>query len=242
MHYQNYSAEPLKNRDYLQRIALQRYSSGGNSFRRTSGFNELEGIDLAFVQLIVQCFTNPGHFPKERLLNHTLPVIIDYLRRTHKLYLSKRLPEIAQSISILAQNYDHNHPLLTMLHEFFLDYTDHLEEHIELEEFQLFPYIESLINASTKTATHGLEPSSSSPFRLSEFVDEHSDTEQDISEIRHIISHYTPSHTNATPYRVLLTQLESLELDLHIHGRIEEEVLIPKALQIEQGLLVSSQI
>jgi iron-sulfur cluster repair protein YtfE (RIC family) len=35
------------------------------------------------------------------------------------------------------------------------------------------------------------------------------------------------------PFKVLLKQLDEFEKDLRIHAKIEDEVLIPKALELE---------
>ena len=62
------------------------------------------------------------------------------------------------------------------------------------------------------------------------------DTEDELKDIRETMRLYQPPATNESLYRILLTQLETFEQDLHVHARIEEEVLIPKALKLESEL------
>jgi regulator of cell morphogenesis and NO signaling len=73
-------------------------------------------------------------------------------------------------------------------------------------------------------------------FSLKNFIENHHDTERDLSQVRNTILQYDPPVTNQTPYRILLTQLQVFERDLAIHALIEDYVLIPRALQLEKSL------
>jgi regulator of cell morphogenesis and NO signaling len=70
-------------------------------------------------------------------------------------------------------------------------------------------------------------------YSIAEFLKDHHDTEDELKDIREAIRLYQPPSTNESLYRILLTQLETFEQDLHVHALIEEEVLIPKALKLE---------
>ncbi|MBK6641844.1 MAG: hypothetical protein IPG39_11740 [Bacteroidetes bacterium] len=48
---------------------------------------------------------------------------------------------------------------------------------------------------------------------------------------------YQPPAVNQSMYRVLLNQLEFFGHDLRIHGLIEEQVLVPMAMEWERLLL-----
>jgi iron-sulfur cluster repair protein YtfE (RIC family) len=69
------------------------------------------------------------------------------------------------------------------------------------------------------------------------FLTQHDDAEGELSAIRQTILMYHPPASNVLVYRALLTQLRMLEKDLHVHSIMEEAVLIPKALQMETGLI-----
>src|SRR6202000_1191981 len=88
-----------------------------------------------------------------------IPLIVDYIQRTHVYYLEKKLPEIEQSILLLSGQYDAHHPILIALQNFFLRYVKDLSEHIHAEENLLLPYITALREA-------GHDPVSFSRFLL----------------------------------------------------------------------------
>lgn len=221
---------PLK--QILQRYAHPLENNLLHSYYELKDLN----IDKNFIYALLRSFENDSEFSPRDFSNFPLAIIVDYIRRTHRLYLSKKLGEIEQSIDILLKNYEDNHPLLLILKTFFHDYKTHLTTHIKFEERHLLPYIDSLIEAGNGN-THKLESIiADKNFRIQTFIDSHADTESDLSEVRSAILSYDPPNTNQTPYRILITQLEMFESDLRIHALIEDKVLVPRAQQLEQEL------
>src|SRR5579872_3898092 len=81
-----------------------------------------------------------------------LPLIVDYIQRTHIYYLEKKLPEIEQSILLLSGYYESQHPILAALQNFFRHYVQDLSDHIAAEETNLLPYLGVLREASLTAA------------------------------------------------------------------------------------------
>src|SRR6186713_504784 len=162
-----------------------------------------------------------------------IELVVDYIQRTHAFYLQKKLPEIAQSILLLSGHYQSNHPILVVLQTFFHRYCQDLTTHISEEEKLLLPYIVQLSNA-TLTPNHlSTFVMASQQYSIAAFLKDHHDTEDELKDIRETIRLYQPPATNESLYRILLTQLETFEQDLHVHAQIEEQVLIPKAVSLE---------
>ncbi len=208
-------------------LILQRYDAA-QAHNLVYTYEELNQLNIQpeFLLALLEVFEDLQAFRKSNFDNFQLVVIIDYLRKTHGYYLDKKLPEIEQSIHLLMNAYPSAHPLLVLLNQFYGDYKNHLSGHIEIEERDLFPYIASL----EQPETHKGE----SKVTVQQFMDQHHDTEKDLEEIRTTILHYSPPADNQTLYRILLSQLEILEKDLAIHALMEDEVLLPRALQLEQ--------
>jgi len=188
------------------------------------------GVEPEFIFALLHVFENKLEFNSEMFRHFPLPVIIDYLRKTHRYYLTKKLLEIEQSIHHLATNYPLTHPLLLILNTFYTDYRNHLTRHIEVEETKLLPYIEYLISKERGEVVDGQHYQS---YSLKNFFDQHHDTEKDLEEVRRAMVQYSPPPSNQTMYRILLSQLQVLEKDLAIHALIEDEVLIPRAIELE---------
>jgi regulator of cell morphogenesis and NO signaling len=101
------------------------------------------------------------------------------------------------------------------------------------EEQELLPYIKNLIGARNKTKNQEEVREILANYSLQTFINSHLDTEQDLSMIRETILNYNAPKTNQTPYRILLSQLETFEKDLSVHALIEDKILIPRAQQLE---------
>lgn len=193
-------------------------------------------IDREFIYVLLQSFEDLSAFSASDYQGFSLPTIVDYIRRTHRYYLSKKLLEIEQSIDILLKDYEGGHPLLSILGTFYQDYKKELTQHIKMEEAHVLPYIDILIKLDIEGAFPTHPRLQSKKCSLKSFVESHHDTEEDLSQVRNTILQYQPPITNQTPYRILLTQLQMFERDLAVHALIEDHVLIPRALELEQRL------
>jgi regulator of cell morphogenesis and NO signaling len=165
-----------------------------------------------------------------------IPLIVDYIQRTHIYYLEKKLPEIEQSIVLLSGHYESQHPILVTLRNFFHHYVKDLSEHIHAEETALLPYLGLLQDAADNAAGFSRFLLLRGEYSVDRFLSEHHDTEDELKDIRQTIRLYEPPATNESLYRILLSQLQTFEQDLSVHAHIEEEVLIPKARAMEKAL------
>jgi regulator of cell morphogenesis and NO signaling len=221
---------------YILSQVVQRYSielpKGDHYF-----YDQLQskGLNKDFIFSILNSFEekrfNAGDFE-----SFGIEMIMDYVQRTHLFYIQQKLPEIEQSILQLHGFYKSSHPLLQELRSFFRNYQRELETHFMEEESKLMPYIVLLRNGEKSAKGFSHYAHFNGTYSIGLFLTEHHDTEDDLAEIRKTIRMYNPPAASQITYRTLLTQLELFEQDLHVHARMEEEVLIPKALKIEKAL------
>jgi regulator of cell morphogenesis and NO signaling len=147
------------------------------------------------------------------------------------------LPEIEQSIAFLLENYSSRHPLLNILHSFYRRYAAELTSHIELEETYMLPYIKYLLTIEQQGLDTTLFFTYTKTYSIEYLIKNHNDTETELANVRQAIKLYDPPKTNHTPYRILISQLHSLEKDLSIHALIEDRILMPEALNMEKKYL-----
>ncbi len=198
-------------------------------------YDALKGIDvdIDFIHALLKIFEDERSFNAADFNKFSISVIVDYVRKTHVYYLTKKLLEIEQSINLLLQDYADGHPLLQVLHSFYARYKAHLTQHISEEEQSLLPYILQMEKAQSGVPENNF---SATNFSLKSFLDSHHDVEDDLEIARKAILEYNPPVTNETPYRILLSQLQVFEKDLAVHALIEDCVLIPRALSLEREL------
>lgn len=213
-----------ENSDFYPQV-MQRYAT------QPLQADEHKEFIAALLRVFEEKLFSPGDFAA-----FPLPLIVDYIQRTHIYYLEKKLPEIEQSIILLSGYYESQHPILAALQNFFRHYVKDLSDHIAAEETNLLPYLGVLREASLSAAGFSRYLLLRSEYSIDRFLREHHDTEDELKDIRSTIRLYEPPVTNESLYRILLAQLQIFEQDLCIHAHIEEEVLIPKALTLEKEL------
>ncbi len=220
----------LPNQEETKQI-LQRYNVA-KAHNIVYTYEELRdlGIPPEFLLALLEVFEDQSSFKASNFDRFSLQVIIDYLRKTHTYYLDKKLPEIEQSIHLLVNAYPKAHPLLLLLNNFYSDYKNHLSKHIEMEEGELLPYIITLEQADESKRKPEAVPS----LTVKQFINQHHDTEKDLEEVSNAILSYSPPDDNKTLYRILLSQLRVFEKDMSVHAQIEDDVLLPRALELER--------
>lgn len=201
-----------------------------------------EAVDL-FFETIRNDLQHPVGFEASSYTKFPTGLILEYLKQGHRFYLDKKIPEIELSISQFlsaADNQKIKGEDFFLIGYLFDEYKQSLIQHISAEEKTVFPYVSQLLkNQSIPCDTfrkHNLEGCAT----LMHFIKTHTDTEKDLAEIKTILNSYQVNKPGMTPFNLLIKQLDIFEVDLHIHSKIEEEVLVPMALEIEQKLLKSS--
>ncbi len=185
------------------------------------------------IELILDLYNNDEDFPFEKMQKFSIEEILNYLQATHRYYLTKKLPEIEQSLVHIFSKYGQSHQLLASLAYFFNDYKTNLIEHIRLEERELFPYIHKLVEASkgtSQTKKSALNPD----FSISKFIEAHSPIEDELEQVSKLITQYSGNEPMPLPYKIFLNQVSFLELELRKHAIIEDYVLVPMAIELEK--------
>jgi regulator of cell morphogenesis and NO signaling len=125
------------------------------------------------------------------------------------------------------------HPLSIVLTAFVERYRKDLCDHMRMEDDFVFPYIAQLNRIAHRGGVIRPATFLNGWSTLAAFIEAHTDTEIEIQVVRTLLEKFQ-QQTPAMQVNRLLNQLAILEIDLHIHARIEDEVLMPKALQLEK--------
>ncbi len=170
-------------------------------------------------------------FSPDKMNDFSLEEIPHYLKLSHRYYLHKKLPEIEQSILHVLDKDPGSTNLYTSLVCFFNAYKNNLIEHIRLEEQELFPYIQSLF---TGTINGGRFMTSDNNFTIQNFIQSHLPIEDELKKVSEIIHHWSKHSVLPLPYKIFLNQVEIFEVELRMHGIIEDAVLVPMAIELEK--------
>lgn len=193
-------------------------------------------LDDELLELIFDLYDDDRDFPFQKIRKFSIGEILTYLQATHRYYLTKKLPEIEQSLLHIFSRYGKTHELLAELCLFFNDYKNDLIEHVKMEEREFFPYIKRLVKAANgEMATHEITELLSTA-SIAQFNDHHDSIEDELKEVSTIIKRYSEYEATPLPYRIFLNQVELFELELRKHAIIEDHVLVPMAMELEAKL------
>lgn len=195
-------------------------------------------IDVDFFIEILNSYNNADYFPRQRLQNFSLQVLVEYIRSTHSDYIENRLPDLEEKIKSLSESCsEQNKKNLSLLDDFFRGYKDELVNHIKREEDKVLPYILAIDNALNHNEVSSKLMEEIKSYSIDDFANEHEDVEDKLFDLKNIMIKYLPPVNNNFLCHSILIEIFRLEKDLNNHSRIEDKVLVPKVRLMEREVL-----
>jgi len=164
----------------------------------------------------------------------TLTELYEHIVDTHHKFLRSELPRLEKMARRVAQVHGESHPELIEVRDVFLELQAELKPHMMKEEQVLFPAIRQL--ESTSSPIHFPFGSVGNPIQMMEH--EHDSAGDAIRKLRELTNQFMPPPEACNTYRALFDGLQDLEADLHTHIHKENNILFPRAAQLENDLLV----
>jgi regulator of cell morphogenesis and NO signaling len=195
-----------------------------------------KGLDVTKVEQELQ---QADRLPASRPLPYNewnLDFLADYIVNTHHSYVRKTLPDIVTYAAKVHKVHGDRHPELKQIHELVDEVNAELTGHMVKEERVLFPYVKELVNArSGAGALHASQLGSvQNPINMMEM--EHELVGKNLDEIRKLSNNYQLPEDACASYSLLYRMLDEFEEDLHLHIHLENNILFPKAIELEKQL------
>ncbi len=171
---------------------------------------------------------------QKQLKAYPAELVVEYLKHAHYLFVKKRLPYIGQLIDGIADVNFRYKSLATDLKSIFPMFVEDFIHHIHEEEDIMFAYVDRL-----SRFLNDEKPSSETyylmeAFSVQEFAIGHEVHENEMEGFRKFTNDYKYCEEADLHIKVLYTELQNFERDLMIHAKIENEILFPKALELER--------
>ena len=197
----------------------------------------VNGIDVTFFVEIINVFRNENYFSEKKLLDFSVTIVIDYLRKTHKYYLDYVLPEQERLIDLFILNCRNDCKENELIRKFYAKFRTEFIHHVQIEETQVFPYILQLKEATLDPLLRDEFLTDYNGFSIKGFEQEHSDMDEKMFDLKNILIKYLPPNYDLNIGNSLLASLFMFEKDMKNHSRIEDKILIPKVRQLEKIVL-----
>ena len=168
--------------------------------------------------------------------NWDLSFLIDHIVNIHHTYVEEGITMLLQYAAKVANVHGLNFKEVIEINNLFIEVANELTTHMKKEELVLFPYIKQLVKA-TKENTTPTPPhfgTVNNPIKMME--NEHENAGDIFKTIAKLSNNYTPPEDACNTFRELYAKLDEFEQDLHQHIHLENNILFPKAIQLEKQL------
>ena len=166
-------------------------------------------------------------------LNYPVDLLVEYLKHMHHIFVKQRLPYLIDIIRACKSEepvYGQTVKDLGFILPLFIeDFIKHIYE----EEDELFQYVLLLNKAEHGEIDMYKLFQSMDKYQLQEHALEHHIHEDEMAGIRRITDNYNLTYCNDLHVKVVYSELQRFEEALKTHAKIENEILFPKALQLE---------
>ncbi|CAM4102102.1 iron-sulfur cluster repair di-iron protein [Flavobacterium antarcticum] len=166
-----------------------------------------------------------------------LDLLAEYIEKKHHRYVEQKTTEIKPYLEKICRVHGGRHPELHEISEHFNATAGELAMHMKKEELMVFPFIRKMVKAKeagTKVAMPNFE---SIQFPIQAMMDEHTNEGERFRLIDELSNNYTPPEDACNTYRVTFALLKEFEQDLHLHIHLENNILFPKAIELEKTFI-----
>ncbi len=167
----------------------------------------------------------------------SLELLCAHIVVKHHAYLRRELPRLADVAEKVLNRHAEAHPELASIHATLTRLEFDLTEHLAKEENVVFPYIVSLDRSVVRSApTSDRDPVGCFGFLpepVAVLCSDHGAIGDHLSQLRELSRQYTPPLSACLTYRSLYDGLRSLDADLQQHLHLEDNILFPRAVQME---------
>jgi regulator of cell morphogenesis and NO signaling len=150
--------------------------------------------------------------------------LIEHILTTHHKFLWEEFPRVGALVDKVARVHGPSHSELPLVREAFQQLRNGVESHLRNEETVLFPELAERNGAAGRPVSDELRTA------LRENMKEHDGAGKLLAELRRLTDGYTVPADACASYTAMLSALEEIESDLHMHVHKENNVLFPRAL------------
>lgn len=224
----------IKTADVFKKHGIDFCCGGGISIEKACEKNKVD-LDLLLSELNTALKSkneNAHDFSK-----WNIDFLASYIINVHHKYVLEAIELLDAYSSKVVSVHGKNHTDLYKIADLYNEVKAELIQHMQKEENVLFPYIISLANAQKlqqplPTAHFG---SVKNPIQMMQM--EHENAGNILQEIATLTSNYSPPEWACNTFKAFYAKLDEFEKDLHIHVHLENNILFPKAILIEQLLV-----
>ena len=164
-----------------------------------------------------------------------LEAICSHIVETHHAYIRGELPRLEMLAQKVVSRHGATHPELEQIQQLIGSIGEELLQHLSKEEMVLFPFITNLERNLTSCGPRplGCFGAVRNPIRM--MIAEHESAGEALARMRVLSSGFAPPEGACPTYRGFYQALQDFEMDLHQHVHLENNILFPRAIELDEG-------
>lgn len=196
------------------------------------------GVNIENLKKDLEAIDRQPIMPSQDFYSWNLDFLCDYIVNTHHRYVVKAMPLIFEYTQKVERAHGNTQPEVIEIANNFIKIMEELNSHMMKEEKILFPYIKNMALAKENETKPELSHFSTvqNPIDMMEL--EHEEVGKLLNDIKQLSNNYTPPVGACTTYRISYLKLKEFENDLHQHIHIENNILFPRAIELERELFL----
>ncbi len=160
--------------------------------------------------------------------------LIDYIIEIHHRYVKETGAVILNHLDKVVSKHSERHLELIKIKDLFSEVKRELEQHMMKEEVILFPRIKEMELMDNNNVKESQLVFIDAPIHVMEI--EHEKAANLLNEINGLTNDFTVPADACTTFRLTYDELKMFEHDLHKHVHLENNLLFPKALLLQNKL------
>ena len=175
------------------------------------------------------------------LKQYPIELVIEYLKHAHYIFLKRSLPYMRKLVSCLDPRKSGFPHMIEDLQLVFPLFAEDFIHHIYEEEDELFKYISLLSKVESNKLHHNKIYHLMESISLDELADHHEDADDEMRGIRKLTRNYSLGIDADLHLRTIYRELMHFEKELVFHANVENDILFPKASELEQKVKLRIQ-
>ena len=159
-----------------------------------------------------------------------------HIRERHHQYVRDAIPRLRALLAKIREKHGSGHRELDKIEKLFDQVAREMLMHMQKEEQALFPCIDSLERAVNSGGATEPPPFRNVKNPIYSMMKEHDSAGELVREIRFFTNNYKAPAGACTSYQAAYQGLEEFEKDLHLHVHLENNILFPRAVELEAAM------
>lgn len=220
-------------RRVLEDAGIDYCCGGGRSLKEACLRANVQAADV-----LRRLSAESGQMALERVPWTSAPLadLTKHIRARHHRYVRDAIPRLRTLLAKVREKHGGSHQELNKIEKLFDDVAREMLIHMQKEEQVLFPCIDSLERAANGGGAIDRPSFHTVKNPIYSMMKEHDSAGELVREIRFFSNNYKAPAGACTSYQAAYQGLAEFEKDLHLHVHLENNILFPRAVELEAAM------